>query len=145
MINTVTAIILNNEGKILVEDHIKCNAYTFPGGKVDSTDITLTDAIRRELREELGIDVQVGDVMHLFSKSIQGSEYPAGSGNYISYLANVYLITNSIYYTKDIKNMEPNKHRSLKYVTLDELKEMKHSDVAEAVIEYSDKGMSSIL
>lgn len=135
MRNTVTAIILNNEGKFLIEDHVKCNAYTFPGGKVDDTDVTLTDAIRRELREELGITVQANEVMHLFSKYIEGSEYPAGSGNYTKYLANVYLIIN---YKGEIKNAEPNKHRSIQFSSLEELKELKHTDVAESVLEYLD-------
>ena len=54
---SVSAVIMDDKGRILLEDHIKNGAYTLPGGKVDEGE-HIKDAIIRELNEELGIEVK---------------------------------------------------------------------------------------
>jgi len=39
------------------------NEWELPGGRVDATDATLQEVVRRECREELGVDVQVGELI----------------------------------------------------------------------------------
>lgn len=42
------------------------NEWELPGGRVDSTDVSLEAAVRRECCEELGIDVEVGELIDAY-------------------------------------------------------------------------------
>jgi len=62
----VTAAVIEREGKILIaqrdhEDRL-AGKWEFPGGKIEPGE-THQDCLSREIREELGIDVQVGDFL----------------------------------------------------------------------------------
>ena len=131
--NTVSAVITNEEHKILFEDHIKCNGFTLPGGKVEESDISLTEALMRELHEELGITVTEGSCIHLFSNFFQDVEYPVGSGNKITYMSHVYIISE---YYGDITNMEPDKHRDVKFLSLPELQNLNRTNITDSLIHY---------
>lgn len=39
------------------------NEWELPGGRIDASDATLEDVLRRECREELGVDVHVGELL----------------------------------------------------------------------------------
>lgn len=59
----VAAAIIEKDGRILIarrkkEDPLK-NKWEFPGGKVEPRE-TPEECLKRELREELGIDIEVG-------------------------------------------------------------------------------------
>jgi len=75
LIQVAVAVIINNKDEILIsrrsaEQH-QGNKWEFPGGKVE-IDETSSEALRREINEELGIDVEseihLTDIIH---------EYPA--------------------------------------------------------------------
>jgi 8-oxo-dGTP diphosphatase len=60
----VTAAIIERDGKILLakrkkDDPLK-GKWEFPGGKIEGTE-SPEECLKRELHEELGIDVTVGD------------------------------------------------------------------------------------
>jgi mutator protein MutT len=62
----VVAAVIEEDGRFLVTRrqagvHL-AGMWEFPGGKIDP-DETHTDALRRELREELDTDVSVGDLV----------------------------------------------------------------------------------
>jgi 8-oxo-dGTP diphosphatase len=62
----VSAAIVIEDGRVLVTQrktgtHL-AGAWEFPGGKVEPGEDP-RDALRRELREELGIDVRVGEIV----------------------------------------------------------------------------------
>jgi 8-oxo-dGTP diphosphatase len=65
---TVTAAVIIREGKVLIGRRPPgsglAGKWEFPGGKVEPGE-TLHDCLRRELREELGVDAVVGE--HLYS------------------------------------------------------------------------------
>jgi 8-oxo-dGTP diphosphatase len=64
----VAAGVVIEEGRVLLSQRKKgahlAGAWEFPGGKVDEGEDP-RDALRRELREELGLAVDVGDVLEV--------------------------------------------------------------------------------
>ena len=58
------AVIWNNQGQILIDRRpaqgLLGGLWEFPGGKIEP-DETVADCIKREIREELGIEIEVGD------------------------------------------------------------------------------------
>lgn len=69
------AVIWNDQGKILIDKRrpggLMGGLWEFPGGKVEPGE-TVEDCIKREIKEELGIDIVVGDrlivVEHIYSQ-----------------------------------------------------------------------------
>lgn len=62
----VVAGFIEKDGKVLVvkrpTDKKRGGFWEFPGGKVEAGE-SLQEALRRELKEELGIEVRVGEVL----------------------------------------------------------------------------------
>jgi 8-oxo-dGTP diphosphatase len=60
----VTAAVIEKDGKILIAKRKKGDLHggrwEFPGGKIDSGE-TPEECLRRELKEELGIEAEIGD------------------------------------------------------------------------------------
>ena len=58
------AVITNTEGKILIDrrkaDGEMGGLWEFPGGKIESGE-TIEECIKREIKEELSIEISVGD------------------------------------------------------------------------------------
>jgi len=58
------AVIWNNDGQILIDQRrqngLLGGLWEFPGGKIEPGE-TVVECIRREIREELGIEIEVGD------------------------------------------------------------------------------------
>jgi nucleoside triphosphatase len=60
---TVGALIVNNEGKILLaRSHKWFDKYTLPGGHIEDG-ASMVDAVRREVKEEVGLDVEVAEML----------------------------------------------------------------------------------
>ena len=56
---TVGALIVNKEGKILLaKSHKWFDKYTLPGGHIEIGE-TMEEAVKREVREEVGLEVEV--------------------------------------------------------------------------------------
>jgi 8-oxo-dGTP diphosphatase len=60
----VTAAIVEDHGRFFVTRRLKGThlegLWEFPGGKIEAGE-SLADGLRRELKEELGTDVEIGD------------------------------------------------------------------------------------
>ncbi|OLE90610.1 MAG: hypothetical protein AUF79_09750 [Crenarchaeota archaeon 13_1_20CM_2_51_8] len=71
---TVGALIVNEEGKILLtKSHKWFNKYTLPGGHIEVGE-TMKEAIIREVKEEVGLDVEVAEML-LMQEAIFAEEF----------------------------------------------------------------------
>lgn len=55
----VSGPVIIEEGKVLLDKHGDDNFWKFPGGKVKDFQETLEETCRREVKEELGIEVEI--------------------------------------------------------------------------------------
>lgn len=88
----VKALILNSKGNILLV--YNNNTYQFPGGHVDE-DEEIDECMKREIREEVGIDVEVNDPF--LSIETYDNDY-FGTGK---------KVLNTIYYYRVFTDLEP--------------------------------------
>ncbi len=105
----VSAAIITNNNKILLAQRgrNKSEAYKweFPGGKLEANE-TVEESLKREIQEELGIQIEVGE---LLGESIY--HYPAASVRLIAHYAE--------WISGDI---EPTEHEAIIWVAKNELK-----------------------
>ena len=105
----VTAAILEKNSKILIAkrktgDELFAGLWEFPGGKVEKGE-TPKECMARELREELDIDVEVGELI-----TSNKHKYPHGIFELLAYRV------------KHISGeMVLNAHDEIKWVTADEM------------------------
>ena len=88
----VKALILNSKGNILLA--FNNNTYQFPGGHTSDGE-EIDDCIVREIKEEVGIDVEVGDPF--LSIETYDNDY-FGTGK---------KVLNTIYYYRVFTDLEP--------------------------------------
>jgi nucleoside triphosphatase len=71
---TVGALIVNDEGKILLAGSRKWfDNYTLPGGHIEVGE-SMVDAVKREVKEEVGLDVEVVEML-LIQEAIFAREF----------------------------------------------------------------------
>jgi nucleoside triphosphatase len=71
---TVGALIVNKEGKILLaKSHKWFDKYTLPGGHIEVGE-TMKEAVAREVKEEVGLDVEVAEML-LMQEAIFAEEF----------------------------------------------------------------------
>ena len=74
LLNVVGAILIHNEKILLVKrsNNLKVmpNKYEFPGGKVEAGE-TLQEALIRELKEELSIDINLKNIIEFPKNSLE--------------------------------------------------------------------------
>jgi len=107
--------VIKKGNKILMMDHIKFNFWTIPVGKVDKNQ-SIADGLKMEMKEELNITPTKFKQIGSFTR-----KYPRG-GKTVTVKAIIFLIEK---WTGTPKNNEPHKHRSIKYMTIDEIKRTK--------------------
>jgi nucleoside triphosphatase len=71
---TVGALIVDKQGKILLaRSHKWFDKYTLPGGHIEVGE-SMADAVRREVKEEVGLDVEVVEML-LVQEAIFAPEF----------------------------------------------------------------------
>ncbi len=71
---TVGALIVNKQGKILLtKSHKWFDKYTLPGGHIEVGE-TMKEAVAREVKEEVGLDVKVAEML-LMQEAIFAEEF----------------------------------------------------------------------
>lgn len=89
----VKALILNSKGNILLV--FNNNTYQFPGGHVND-DESIDDCIKREIREEIGIDVEIKEDPFLSIETYDSNYFGTGK-----------KVLNTIYYYRVYTDLEP--------------------------------------
>lgn len=73
--NLVVAAVIERDGRILIGQRRSSDRHAlkweFPGGKVESAE-SPRDALKRELREELGIEAQIGPEIARYEHTYPG-------------------------------------------------------------------------
>lgn len=112
----VVSIIVEDK-KFLLVDHVKIGKWVFPMGKVQKGESYLL-GLQREMYEELGIKIREAEDL-----KIKGIKPPINPNAH-------FHVFNVSRYDGTITNKEPKKHKSLKWVTVDQLVKMiEHNEV----------------
>ncbi len=87
----VSAIIFNGEGKVLIQkrsldEDVFPGLWGIPGGTVEMSDKSVLDALKREVREEVGVEIDdtVLYKENLVAKEMYGVYYLVYMSTYIS-------------------------------------------------------------
>lgn len=89
----VKALVLNSKGSILLVHNN--NTYQFPGGHKDD-DETLEECVKREIKEEIGIDVEINEDPFLSIETYDSNYFGTGK-----------KVLNTIYYYRVFTDLKP--------------------------------------
>ncbi|MER6218760.1 NUDIX hydrolase [Streptomyces sp. NPDC001674] len=59
---SAAALVRDERGRVLIVNPVYKERWNLPGGHIEEGELP-TDALRRELREELGLDLEIGDLL----------------------------------------------------------------------------------
>lgn len=122
MINVVAAVITDENGKILITQRnfkkSQGGLWEFPGGKIEPNE-TQENAIVREIKEELNIDVKVEKYL-----DEEVFKYPEKEINLIALKCNIVG-----------GNMTLNEHEDAKWIDIEELKKYNFAPADVFIIE----------
>jgi len=124
----IACVIWNkNKDKVLMQDHVKFNFWTLPVGKVDPGD-SIDKTIKKEMKEELNINVSEYKLLFNWVGNYKRE------GKIVKVHAYDFEI---LKYSGTIKNNEPKKHRSIKWMTIQDIKKLKNiSDNTKKFLKY---------
>lgn len=112
-IETCTGVIVDHLGRILVEKHKRTGVINLPGGKMEPGETEL-ECLKRELKEEINLDIQKARFLYDFTFKFKYLDDNAD-----------YLCLDHLYFVSDFNgtysNMEMNKHDYVKFVSIEEL------------------------
>ena len=124
----IACVIWNKDKtKILMQDHIKYSMWTIPVGKVDVGD-SIDKTIKKEMKEEININVTK------YKELFNWIGIYKRQGKRVKVTVHVIEVLS---YNGTIKNTEPKKHKSLKWMTIKELSKIKNlSDNTQKYLDY---------
>jgi ADP-ribose pyrophosphatase YjhB (NUDIX family) len=122
--------VIRKGNKILMMDHVKFNFWTIPVGKVEQGQ-SVEDGLKKEIKEELNITPtrykEIGQFVRFYPRK----------GKKVKVEAHIFLIEN---WKGTIRNNEPQKHRSIKYMTIPEIKKLKKiSDATKEMLKIIER------
>ncbi len=108
------AFILNEKKELLLQLRNKApekEYWSIPGGKVEMFE-TFEDAVKREIKEEVGVEIEVGELIGICDHIIKAEEKHWVSPSYLCRIVN-----------GEPRIMEPTKHLDMQWFALDQLPE----------------------
>lgn len=66
IVPAVSAVIVNNRQEILLQERVDNEKWSLPGGKMEPGE-TVEEAIKREVKEETGLDVEIKQLVGVYS------------------------------------------------------------------------------
>lgn len=122
----IVAIIKNNYGEILIQEHVKYGFWTIPVGKVKDTQ-TIEQGLKEELSEECNI--QIEDCEEITSRDYTYER----NGNKVQVKIHLFEIKK---YSGNVNNNEPHKHKQQIFLSLEKIKKLPYlSDVTLLFLE----------
>jgi ADP-ribose pyrophosphatase YjhB (NUDIX family) len=110
----VAAVIKNENGEILMQEHVKYGFWTIPVGKVkDGQDVLV--GLNQEIKEECNIDVEKCNEL-----TVKDYFYMR-EGHEVKVTSHLFEI---VKYSGEVKNMEPEKHKQQIFMPLKEIREL---------------------
>jgi len=108
----VSAIIQNKNNDILILKHEKFGFWTVPMGKVDKSDSSLEMALKREVREEVGVFIKNYVDLGSFLKQYERQ------GKIVNVVNHVYSVVS---YNGTPTNVEKEKHSELRWIPIKDI------------------------
>ena len=123
----IAAIIKNQSGDILMQDHVKYGFWTIPVGKVTGGQ-SVVDGLKQEILEECNLQI-------LDCKEIAVKDYfYERNGNNVKVISHMFDVSK---YEGELKNMEPAKHRQQLFMSIEQIMQLPYlSDLTLAYLSY---------
>ena len=122
-----SGIIMDDKGRILVLEHKRTNTLSIPGGKFNPRTEDPEIGLIREIKEEVNIDIDQYEFLYDFTFSFQYADTKQ------TLLCKDYLFMIRTY-TGKINNNEPNKHKFVKFMSVDEI--LKYKGEKSKILSY---------
>lgn len=97
----VAAVIKNERGEVLMQEHIKYGFWIIPVGKVKENQ-NVIDGLKQEILEECNLDIEK------CNESIVKDYFYQRNGNSVRVTSHLFEI---VRYAGEMENLEPTKHR----------------------------------
>jgi len=110
----VAAVIKNESGEILVQEHVKFGFWTIPVGKVKGTQ-SVVDGLKEEIWEECNLKIEE------YKELVVKDYFYERDGHSVTVTSHLFEI---LKYSGEIKNMEPLKHKQQIFMPIEEIKKL---------------------
>lgn len=116
LIPSSTAIIKNERGQILLQDHVRSGCWTFPGGKTDEGE-SAYETVVREIYEETKIRIKSAELLYEYKFPFH---YKEESVEYMC-IDSLFLVTRWIGIPTIV---EPKKCKELRWMHINEMRKL---------------------
>jgi len=106
------SFITDFQGRILVVRKTGSDFWSLPGGKLDAEDVSMQKCLVRELREELGVETEIGAIRFV-------QELHKNNTRYVELIWNAMIIENQMH--EDISKISNGELEAAKWIPKNEL------------------------
>jgi mutator protein MutT len=122
--------IVEHDGKLLLVNTKSTGKWFFPGGAIEQGELS-KDALRREIHEETGIQVEIGELFKVHESFFYYDPWEKGFQN----ISLIYLCQPKTFTVSDAYNEERDEAEKAQWVSIDDLKPEQFQDFAGEIFE----------